>query len=148
MNRSDPSADRRIRSAAPAVHAWIGRLARGDFGDHRVLGALALDEVHAPLLAWIGAVFVPVMRQNRDAWVWHRDRGETRFNEAAFDAGRALYEGTLLGRPFRAVSKTFQVRVWDELLGTWESLDARERARLAGWLGTDLDADCGAAGRR
>ena len=54
-----------------------------------------------------------------------RAAGETRFNEAAFDAGRALYDGTLLGRPFRSVAKTFQVRVWRDLRAAADMLKAR-----------------------
>jgi hypothetical protein len=53
------------------------------------------------------------------------------FNEKAFDAGRALYDGVLLGHPFRGVVKTFQVRVWQDLRRAWDGLAADDRARLA-----------------
>ena len=56
-------------------------------------------------------------------------RGERLFNERAFDAGRALYDGTLLGKPFRAVAKTFQVRVWRELQAAWLALRSDVRAQ-------------------
>ena len=88
----------------------------------------------APLLGWICRTFVPLMQQNHDAWERHRAAGETRFNEAAFDAGRALYDGTLLGRPFRSVVKTFQVRVWRDLRREWDALDTSQRARLEALL--------------
>ena len=56
-----------------------------------------------------------------------RARGETLFNEAAFARGRALYDGQLLGYPFRAVVKTFQVRVWREVQASWRALQAGDR---------------------
>jgi glutathione S-transferase len=141
MNRPDPSADERIRRAAPAVHAWIGRVARGDFEGHRSAGPLALSDAHAPLLAWIATLFVPLMQQNYDAWERHRDRGETRFNEAAFDAGRALYAGVLLGHPFRSVAKTFQVRVWRDLRRDWEALPDAARLRIDALLPSGVRFD-------
>ena len=98
---------------------------------HRSGGTLILDATVAPLLDWIGRVFVPLMQQNHAAWSDHRTRGETLFNEKAFDAGRALYDGALLGHPFRSVAKTFQVRVWQELRRAWNGLAADDRARLA-----------------
>ena len=39
--------------------------------------------------------------------------------------------GELLGQPFRAVVKTFQVRVWNELRDAWRELAAEERAAIA-----------------
>lgn len=145
MNRSDPAADAWIRRAAPAVHAWLARLAGGDFGGHRAEGALALEAAHAPLLAWVGTAFVPLMQQNHAAWVAHAERGETRFNEAAFDAGRALYDGALQGRPFRSVVKTFQVRVWRDLLRAWEELPPPARARVEALLPDGIRLPAGGA---
>jgi glutathione S-transferase len=130
MNRADPSADARIHRVAPAVHAWVERLARGDFRGHRPNADVALGEAHAPLLAWIGTTFVPLMQQNHDAWQQHRARGETRFNEAGFDAGHGFYDGVLLGQPFRSVVKTFQVRVWQDLCRAWDALDPAARFPL------------------
>ncbi len=130
MNRADPSADARLRRMAPALHAWVERIARGETSGHRPNGQLAIHAAHAPLFAWVAATFVPLMQQNHAAWERHRERGETRFNEAAFAAGRALYDGILLGRPFRSVAKTFQVRVWRDLLAEWNALPGRERSRL------------------
>lgn len=143
MNRADPSADAFVRRTAPAVHAWLERIARGDFAGHRRDGGLALDTPVAPLLAWVAATFVPLMQQNHDAFARHRAAGETRWNEAAFDAGRALYDGTLLGRPFRSVAKTFQVRVWRDLRRAWDALAEAERARVTALLpaGARLDRD-------
>lgn len=131
MNRTDPSAWAWIRRDAPATADWIERLARGDFSTHRPEGELGLDAALAPLLAWIDGIFVPLMRQNLDAYERHRAAGQRLFNERAFDAGTALYDGELLGRPFRSVAKTFQVRVWRDLRREWDALAASDRERVA-----------------
>jgi hypothetical protein len=134
MNRTDPSARAWIARQAPATQAWVERLAAGDFGGHQPAGRQVLDAALVPLLSWVCRTFVPLMQQNCDAWKRHRAAGETRFNEAAFDTGRALYDGTLLGRPFRSVVKTFQVRVWRDLRHEWDALGVEERARLESLL--------------
>lgn len=131
MNRADPSANARLARMAPAVHAFVERLAKGEFGADRKSGALALGSGHAPLLGWIAETFVPLMQQNREAFERHRAAGETVFGERAFYAGRALYDGVLLGSAFRSVAKGFQVRVWRDLLAGWESLPGPERARVS-----------------
>ena len=61
----------------------------------------------------------------------------TRFNEPAFDAGRALYDGRLLGQPFRSVAKSFQARVWRDQLAGWDALPDDARARLEARLPGD-----------
>jgi len=131
MNRTDPSARALIAQQAPATQEWIDRIAHGVFNSN---ADLSIDATIAPLLSWICRIFVPLMQQNHDAWERHRAAGETRFNETAFNAGRALYDGTLLGHPFRSVAKTFQVRVWRDLRREWDGLDASHRARLEALL--------------
>lgn len=133
MNLADPTAAERMRARAPATYAWLGRVR-----DRRHVGSRGAVGLHAeltPLLRALRTVFVPLMVQNERAWQDARARGETVFNEAAFDAGRALYDGTLLGRPFRSVVKTFQVQVWRELHAAWIGLGADDRARVAGVAG-------------
>jgi glutathione S-transferase len=137
MNRSDPSACAWIRRDAPSTQAWIERLARGDFDGHEAEAVLRLDSSIAPLLVWICRTFVPLMRQNEHAYERHRAAGETRFNESAFNAGRALYDGELYGQPFRSVAKSFQVRVWRDLRREWDALDDADRRRLEGVLPED-----------
>lgn len=136
MNRSDPSAWRMIATRAPATARWIERLARGEVGP-ATPGTLVLDDALAPLLDWVAHTFVPLMTQNAAAWVRHRDTGETLFNEPAFDAGRSLYDGTLVGQPFRSVAKTFQVRVWQELQAEWRALGATDRGRIGTLMPVD-----------
>jgi len=143
MNLSDRSTSDLIRGRAPAVHAWLERLARGDFTGHRAGGMLLLEDAQAKLFAWIASGFVPLMQQNQAAFERHRARGETRFNEPAFGAGRALYDGLLCGRPFRSVAKTFQVRVWRDLVRAWRALPSEAQARVATLLPGDARLDDG-----
>ena len=55
--------------------------------------------------------------------------------ERAFDAGRALYDGELMGHPFRSVAKSFQLEAWRELCAAWKELPGQARVELNGWLG-------------
>lgn len=128
MNLKDPTAADDLRTRAPRTFAWLEGIR--DRRHAGAGGAPALTPDLAPLLDVVARTFVPLMQQNERAYEAARERGETLFNERAFDCGRALYDGTLLGQPFRAVVKTFQVRVWRELRNAWRALDADARARL------------------
>lgn len=134
MNLSDPSADRRIRERAPCVHQWLGRLHRGDPSLLEAAGPLRIDADLSPLLAEICRTHVPLMRQNLAACEAWKAKGERRFNERAFDAGRALYDGEIDDHPFRAVAKTFQARVWKERLAEWHALPGAARAGIEALL--------------
>ena len=70
------------------------------------------------------------MEQNERAYDRCRATGQTRFNEAAFDRGEALYNGELLGHPFRSVVKTFQVKSWRRLKDRYLGLEPAHRATL------------------
>lgn len=128
MNLADPTAAADIRARAPATFAWLERIR--DRGHVRCRGEIGLHADLEDLFAFIGDTFVPLMRQNARAHADAVARGERVFNERAFDARRALYDGVLLGRPFRSVAKTFQVRVWREIEAAWAALGADERERL------------------
>jgi glutathione S-transferase len=129
MNLADPTAAERMRERAPVTHEWLCRI-RG--GEHKGgAGALELRHALRPLLAIILETFVPLMRQNARAYQEARERGESLFNEPAFDRSRACYDGELLGRPFRSVVKTFQVRVWRELCDAWDALPEDARVRVS-----------------
>jgi glutathione S-transferase len=130
MNLSDASAEAIIRRDAPHVREWLERIEEADFKASLPDGQITLDAKVEPLLGEVGRIFVPLMQQNAAAFERHRTAGETRFNEAGFDAGRALYDGELDGRPFRSVAKTFQVRVWQSLLEKWDALSAADRSRM------------------
>lgn len=129
MNLADPTAADEMRRRAPRTYAWLEAIR-----DRRHAGAGGAPAVVAdlaPLVDVVCRTFVPLMQQNARAYDEARARGETLFNEPAFDRGRALYDGTLLGKPFRAVVKTFQVRVWRDLRAAWDALDDDARRRLA-----------------
>ena len=128
MNLVDPEAIALLEKLAPKTYRWLCDIHRGRHCEQA--GPLALTPALQPLLQMIGKTFIPLMVQNESAYEAARARGETLFNEAAFDCDRALYDGQLLGYPFRAVVKTFQVRVWRELKASWEALDAGARATL------------------
>jgi glutathione S-transferase len=140
MNRTDASAWRALRSRAPATAAWIDRLAVGDFSGHRAAGRLEVDAALHPLLDWVGRTFVSLMQQNEAAYETHLAAGATRFNEAGFDGGESLYDGELLGEPFRSVAKTFQVAVWRRLRTEWSALEPAVRSRFTFEVGEVLPA--------
>ncbi len=128
MNLDDPSAARLIRERAPRVEAWLRQLRYGDLpnGD----GKLLLDQELSPLLAEICRTHVRLMQQNLAAFEDWQARGESCFNEAAFDQHRALYDGELEGQAFRHVAKSFQAKVWRECTSQWARLAPAERAAL------------------
>jgi glutathione S-transferase len=128
MNLKDPTADEHMRRRAPVTHRWLREIRDGRHAGSA--GTLGLSEGLRPLLAAIGTTFVPLMRRNEAAYEERLRAGETLFNEAAFDRGRALYDGELAGRPYRAVAKTFQVRVWREVREAWSRLPAEARREV------------------
>jgi hypothetical protein len=100
-------------------------------GKHRGgSGKLQLNAELLPLLECIAQTFIPLMRQNAAAYDTAIEAGQTTFNEAAFDRGEALYDGELLGQPFRSVAKSFQVVVWRDVQQAWTALQDAERQQL------------------
>lgn len=133
MNLADPTAADRMRTVAPTTYRWLCEIRDG--GHVRSGGHLDLHDGLAALLDVIRRTFVPLMRQNESAYEEARARGENLFNESAFEQGRALYDGELLGRPFRSVVKTFQVRVWRDIRCAWARLSPVAQSRLSGLVG-------------
>ena len=124
----DGRADEIIAEVAPTTHAWLQRITRGEHRADR--GDLYLSEHLTDLLAIISETFISLMRQNEKAYEAFHEQGQSRFNQAAWDRGEALYEGEVLGLPFRSVAKTFQVVCWRELLEQWRSLDHAVRSEI------------------
>jgi hypothetical protein len=145
MNTSDPSAERTIAERAPTLRAWLEALHRrggralGDGDEPTPADVTALE----PLLEEIVRIHVPLMEQNERAYERHAARGQTRFNEAAFNCDEALYEGELLGKPFRSVAKTFQVKGWRSLKTRYRSLEPADRAMLPGGVRDAFDRVAG-----
>jgi glutathione S-transferase len=143
MNLIDGAATDRLAALAPRTFQWLCDIRDGKHVGGR--GELYFSEALIPLLEVIGASFVQLMLQNRVAYQQAIASGETVFNEAAFNAGRALYDGTLMGHPFRAVVKTFQLRVWRDLVRDWQELPPSGRELVRQYLDVDtcalLEAD-------
>ena len=128
MNLVDGDATRLLEELAPRTYRWLCAIRDGEHVGSR--GALTLTPALGPLLQMIEQTFVPLMVQNERAYLEALAVGETLFNEAAFDQGRALYDGELQGHPFRAGIKTFQVEVWRDLLQHWQSLGEGARSAI------------------
>jgi glutathione S-transferase len=139
MNLTDPAAARRLRELAPTTFAWLGAIRDRRHVDAG--GELFLSPFLAALVDVFMETFVPLMRANAAAYQRWRNAGATSFNEKGFDAGLGLFDGQLLGHPYRSVVKTFQVRVWRDLLREWTALPGEARMRVAALLGgRDADA--------
>ena len=79
----DPTVERELQSRTPLTRAWLESIRRGDHAGCD--GDLALPDSSRPLLKFVMDSFVPLMQQNEQAWIDARARGQTRFNEHAFD---------------------------------------------------------------
>lgn len=142
----DPSARRLLQARSPRTYAWLERLWRGAHVGSA--GELALGAELAPLLRIVARTFVPLMQQNEAAFLAATRAGETVFNERAFNRGRSLYDGELLGQPFRAVVKTFQVQVWRDLRTSWLRLTAHDRGLIEALADCELGFDARGVARR
>lgn len=129
MNLVDPEACELLRERAPLTFRWLCAIRDGEHIGSE--GELAPGFASQALIDIISKTFLPLMAQNALAWREAVAAGETLFNEAAFRQGRALYDGQLLGYSFRAVVKTFQVRVWQDIQVAWSDLNNGEREQLA-----------------
>ncbi|MBT5007190.1 MAG: hypothetical protein HOM95_10890 [Halieaceae bacterium] len=121
MNLVDGRAAELLQELAPRVYKWLCFIRDGDHAQSN--GDLYLSEDLNLLLDCIKATFIPLMQQNNRAYLQAVNRGQSLFNETAFDLNQALYDGELLGSEFRSVAKTFQVSTWHELCEKWQDLD-------------------------
>jgi glutathione S-transferase len=128
MNLVDGRAAELLEELAPITFRWLCMIRDG--GHKQSAGQLTLSEDLRPLLQVIGETFIPLMQKNEAAYCDKIEQGQTLFNEAAFDRGEALYDGTLLEQPFRAVAKSFQVPVWRDICQSWDELDNSQRGQL------------------
>ena len=122
MNLVDPEAAAQLQRHAPETYRWLRTIEAGEgLGG---AGRLACSGDLLPLLDIVQRTFVPLMVRNARAYTESTGQGQALFNEAAFDRGEALYDGEILGQPYRAVVKSFQVQVWRDLQARWQSLPA------------------------
>lgn len=138
MNLADPGTARDLRERTPGLYRWLHALHAGT--PAKVDAPPCIDIALSPLLAEIGRIHLPLMRQNAAAHRALRAQGQKRFNERAFDAGEALYDGVLDGHPYRSVAKSFQARSWRDCQARWAALPAEAQTafeKLAPGLGFD-----------
>ena len=130
MNLSDPSTARAMQARCPRLHQWLLAL---HSGTPRAVGEgqLLIDAALTPLLAEIARIHLPLMRQNAAAHARLKQQGQRRFNERAFNAGEALYDGRLDGLPYRSVAKSFQARSWRDCQARWAALPLPAQRQLA-----------------
>lgn len=128
MNLVDGRAAELLQQMAPRTFQWLCRIRDGKHRGSK--GELQATDHLTPLLQCIAETFIPLMQQNETAYQNQLASGQQLFNERAFDRGEALYEGSLLGSPFRSVVKTFQVVTWRELGEQWRALDHHSRQEL------------------
>jgi len=136
MNLVDPEAAEKMQQLAPTTFKWLNKIYHKEHL-HDKLSNLSrhnkpfyFNDHLVPLLNTIMSTYSTLMVQNSNAYEQALLRGETLFNEAAFDEGRALYNGKLRGYPFRSVVKTFQVRTWRTLCTDWRNLPEEHKAQL------------------
>jgi Glutathione S-transferase, C-terminal domain len=143
MNMDDPPAARMIKQKSPVLYKWLVQIRQKDFSCCDTSKKLELDESQKPLFSEICRTYVPLMKQNLEAYENYKDLGETVFNEVAFNKNTAIYEGVVDNYNFKSVVKTFQVKTWLELRGKWDKLDDDSKKRLESILPANhgLDKD-------
>jgi glutathione S-transferase len=139
MNMDDPSAERLMREKAPTLHRWLTQLRNTEPAETGNTDAPIQYERLKPLVNEMCRTFMPLMRQNYQAYSQAREQQHTCFNEAAFDSHQGLYDGEIDGRAFRSVIKSFQAKVWRQLCEQWQALSptSQEQLSMAG-LHTEL----------
>lgn len=133
MNLIDGKAADLLKELAPTTYNWLCGIRGGEHIGSR--GQLYLSDGLLGLVDAMAETFTPLMHQNTAAYNNAVAAGESLFNEAAFDQGRALYSGQLMGHDFRAVVKSFQIPVWSDLCSSWVELDDQTRQKLTGQFG-------------
>lgn len=128
MNLPDPGAERWIKQQSPATYAWLKKMAALDFTSDTPHSVATWSDDLLPLLQEIDRFFVPLMEQNAQAVEFYESKGQTLFNEKAFNQKQALYDGQIDGKAFRAVAKTFQRKVWRDLQQQAQHLSETDRS--------------------
>jgi glutathione S-transferase len=137
INLSDHSAAVHIQDQAPVVYKWLLDIRNHHFDNE--VDSLIMDESISPLLVEISRTFIPLMKQNEKAYLHHKDKGETLFNEAAFFKNRSLYSGEIDNKPFKSVVKTFQVKSWRNITHQWSQLSNEDKTRIQDLSKGNLD---------
>jgi hypothetical protein len=86
--------------------------------------------VPEPLVALAVEAFLPFLQANSEAYERHGRPVARDANEPAYWRGDKLFDGTLLGFPYRTVVKTFQVAVLQDLQRRFQDLGESTRMAL------------------
>ncbi len=136
MNLTDGFAARRLRELAPRTFDWLVSIRERRHAGSA--GAPVIAPCLRSLLEVIFETYVPLMKANAAACAELLARGEPSFNEKAFDEGRGLFDGELLGHRYRSVARSFQARSWRDLCALWSALDSDAKREIAGLVPGDL----------
>ena len=139
MNLKDPAAANLLKETAPLTYDWLcgirdGEHALGDAVDGELAITPQTISALKPLLDIVMQTYSSLMVQNSRAYDSYKRGGQTVFNEKAFDQRKALYDGELMGLPFRSVVKTFQVRVWRDICDMWGGLNVEDQDSLKSFI--------------
>jgi len=87
------------------------------------------------LIEEINTIFVPLQQANSWAFEMYQKQGQNELNESALWKGQALFQSALRGVAYKMVTKTFQHKVWKNLLNDFERLDASDKRLVEELLG-------------
>lgn len=130
MNLPDPEAARWIERQAPHTYTWLLRMANLDFSKANSDAPAQWFDDLKPLLDEIGTVYFPLMQQNEQAFQKLQGQGQNHFNESAFWKGQSIFTGELMGQPFKAGVKSFQVQTWQVLKKEYQHLAPKHQTWL------------------
>ncbi len=132
MLLDDPAAEQNMLKHTPALHKWLWKIKNNQHKDdmNESESNLRISDKLVNFLDIIMNTFVPLMKQNETAYSLYKSQGQTLFNEEAWRKDQALFEGILMGHPFKTVTKTFTVQVWRDLKENWQSLTVNQQASL------------------
>jgi hypothetical protein len=130
MNLTDSAAAMYMENTAPNTFNWLSKIRRGEYAESKPDASLTLHDDLKPLLTEIQRSFIPLMEQNESAYESCLKKGETLFNEKAFNQDKALYSGSIDGQSFKTVVKTFQVAAWRKLKRQWNALEYSDKTQL------------------
>ena len=121
----DPETASALAARWPHLHAYAQGLRTPS-----ALPSAGARALPAPLVALAAEVFLPFLQANHAAFERHGRPVAREANERAYWRGDKLFEGTMLGMPYRTVVKTFQVAVLHDLQLRFRGLDEPVRRRL------------------
>lgn len=133
MLLDDPYAEQDMLKRTPTLHRWLWKIKNNQHSKD-LNGSESNLRVSDSLIDFLDIImdtFVPLMKQNEAAYMQYNAQGQTLFNEAAWREEQALFEGELMGYPFKTVTKTFTLQVWRDIKDSWQALTVKQRLSLS-----------------